>query len=187
MLKRDISKALLRFKTEQVTGCTMYLKTTNESLQENVIPNRKCKKIWLKLYISLYISEHRHSVCMLLRTQNRHMPNFDLSKKFYLIELYKVQSWKSEAEGNLRIPGPFSNLSWAHWSISAFQEADTDFDFWSSDGLEVPRFFMFLWPNVHHSHLGKYSKEDSLLPFFFFLRPMSFLFYISLHHSSLSQ
>lgn len=45
MLKRDISKALLRFKTEQVTGCTMYLKMTNESLQENVfaIPNRKCE------------------------------------------------------------------------------------------------------------------------------------------------
>lgn len=56
MLKRDISKALLRFKTEQVTGCTMYpmyLKMTNESLQENVfvIPNRKCKKIWLKCSI----------------------------------------------------------------------------------------------------------------------------------------
>lgn len=51
MLKRDISKASLQFKTEQVTGCTRYLKIklneslqvlkTNDSLQENVsaIPN----------------------------------------------------------------------------------------------------------------------------------------------------
>lgn len=51
MLKRDISKALLQFKTEQVTGRTRYLKIklneslkvlkTNESLQEKVfaVPN----------------------------------------------------------------------------------------------------------------------------------------------------
>ena len=82
MLKRDISKALLRFKTEQVTGCTMYLKTTNESLQENVIPNRKCKKIWLKcsikteqyclLFCNILILWHRWSLqttlCCHLRT-----------------------------------------------------------------------------------------------------------------------